>query len=168
MVGIEALKQLCRACSLFVRQATKHSILSCRAYVVRVRMVGLHGVFLEGGGRYGRGVWAIFRKVLVSAFVDECAANSRLGCYWVRWWVAPLVLFEAPWKPAELTQDYTGVDPKHRNSWPAIGIPGNLEAAQAYLGSHGNTWPAIGISGQKEYLVASWWLGGCPSPPGQP
>ena len=69
-----------------------------------------------------------------------------------------MVLFEAPWKPAELTQDYTGVDPKHRNSWPAIGIPGNLEAAQAYLGSHGNTWPAIGIPGQlKEHLV-TWRL----------
>ena len=66
-----------------------------------------------------------------------------------------MVLFEAPWKPAGLTQDYAGVDPKHRNSWPSVGIPGNLEAAQAYLGSHGNTWPAIGIPGQlKEYLVA--------------
>ena len=59
-----------------------------------------------------------------------------------------MVLFEAPWKPAELTQDYTGVDPKHRNSWPAIEILGDLEAARAYLASHRNTWPAVGIPGQ--------------------
>ena len=70
----------------------------------------------------------------------------------------PLVLFEAPWKPAELTQDYTDVDPKHRNSWPAIGIPGNLEPAQAYLGSHGNTWPAIGIPAQLYEYLATWRL----------
>ena len=29
----------------------------------------------------------------------------------------------------------------------SIGIPGNLEAGQAYLGSHGNTWAAIGTIG---------------------
>ena len=36
----------------------------------------------------------------------------------------------------------------HRNTWAAIGVPGNLEAGQAHLGSYRNTWAAIGIPGQ--------------------
>ncbi len=32
----------------------------------------------------------------------------------------------------------------------SIGIPGNLEAGEAYLGSHRNTWGSIGIPGNLE------------------
>ena len=35
-----------------------------------------------------------------------------------------------------------------RNTWAAIGIPGNWEAGSTHLGSHRNTWESIGIPGQ--------------------
>ena len=32
-----------------------------------------------------------------------------------------------------------------RNTWAAIGIPGNWEAGGTHLGSHRNTWESLGI-----------------------
>lgn len=49
----------------------------------------------------------------------------------------------------------------YRSTWAAIGILGNLEAGEAYLGSHrntwectGNTWAATGILGNFEAVEA--------------
>jgi len=47
----------------------------------------------------------------------------------------------------EAGQAYLG-----RNTWPAIGIPGNLEAGQPHLGSQGSPGQLL------EYLV-TWRLG---------
>ena len=35
-----------------------------------------------------------------------------------------------------------------RNTWAAIGIPGNCEAGGTHLCSHMNTWESIGIRGR--------------------
>ena len=53
-----------------------------------------------------------------------------------------------PKKVTDDDYDDNNGDSGSRDSWAAIGIPGNWEAGSTHLGSHRNTWESIGIPGR--------------------